>query len=297
MKKLVIILIMVFVGVNLSSCQTNRRGIQFYSGDKNTVVIENQLSLTQEKKDEYEIKLNRMKRERDRILSGSEQEINSEISRLENENRRLNAQLRELKGSSQRADGSSLLHQIEEIEKKISQNEDRLSYLYQSDRYPSRAKALDEKIDNIAELLFDLQIVEDQMLAKMTREENLDFFQGNIRNGYEGANAYMLMKWAQEPVAGTAINSQGGKIQAVIVNEFHRGVTAVIRHSSGVKFPDIPMDAKSSTIIDLPFPGEYVCYFRRGNQRGSIIIKHVNPRLLVDYKGKKYGFVLTQRGY
>ncbi len=297
MKKLVILLIVIFIGINFSSCQVSRRGVQFYSGDKNTNVVENQLSLTQEKKAEYEVKLSRMQRERDNILSGSQSEASREISRLENENRRLKAQLRELKGRSHRIDGSTLLSQIEEIEENIYRNEDRLSNLYQSDNYPAQVKSLDNRIESIENLLFDLQLAEDQMLVKMTREENLDFFEGNIRNGYEGANAYMLMKWAQEPSGNAVNNQEGGGLQALIVNEFHRGVTAVIRHSSGLQLPDIPIDAKTSVVIDLPFPGEYVCYFKRGGRTTNVVKKTVNPRLLVHHKGENYAFVLIQRGY
>lgn len=298
MKKLLILLSIIFIAINFSSCQVSRRGIQFYSGDKNTNVIEDQLTLTQSKKTEYETRLSRLQRERESILSSSQSESNKEIIRLENENRRFKAELGQLKGRPQRVDASTLLSQVEEIKEKIDQNDSRLAYLYQSEKYPSQAKNLDNRIESIDDLLFNLQIAEDQMLVKMTQKENLDFFQGNIRNGYEGANAYMLMKWAQEPTTGTAVNTQEkGQLQGIIVNEFHRGVTAVIRHSSGLQLPDIPLEPKSSVVIDLPFPGEYICYFKRGSRTTNTVVKSVNPRLLVNYKGDNYAFVLTQRGY
>lgn len=299
MKKLGFILFILSLLFLNSSCHSQRRGVQFYSGDKNAEVIENQLSLTQEKRSEYEIQLRRLRNERSNIISQKEGEMFSEISRLENENKRLEQSLNQLKRGPQRLDGDHLLEKIERLENKISQNNRRLESLYNSDSYPKEAARIDRQISQTEAFLFELQLAEDQKLVRMSGKDELNFFQGNIRNGYEAANSYMLMKWAQESTTGRAVNnnSNDSKLSGIIVNEFHRGVTAVIRHESGFQFPDIPISPKSTVEIELPLPGKYICYFKRGNRQTNTVIKKVNPMFLVNYKGADYGFVLIQRGY
>ncbi len=299
MKKLLFIIFILVIVVSTSSCQTSRRGVQFYSGDKNTTVVEDQMYLTNQKKTEYEIKLRRLQSQRERILSSVKNEQTSEIRRLENENRRLKHQLDNLQNNPQRTTGDDLLNQIDEILKEISSNEEKLEILYQSDSYPKSAQNLDYQISQIERLLFNLQINEDEMLVQMNQKDGLDYFSGNVRNGIEAANAYMLMKWAQDDNGQVKIvnNQTDNNLQALIVNEWSKGVTAVIRHSSGFQLPDIPVQANSKVIINLPFPGEYICYFKRGYNRGNTIIKNVNPRLLIYYEGESFAFILTQRSW
>ncbi len=294
------ILIFILLFIVTSACQTQRRGVKFYSGDKNTSVVGNQLSLTGQKKTEYEIKLRRLQGQRQAILASQKNEKTAEIKRLENENKRLDHELSNLQSNLQRITGDDLVNQIAEVLKRISSNEEKLQILYKSDDYPSTASNIDKQIIRIEGLLLELQINEDQMLVKMNKTEDLEYFQGNLRNGHEAANAYMLMKWAQKDDGQAQIvNHQKEEtgFQALIINEWSRGVTVVIRHSSGFELTEVPIEAKSKMIINLPFPGNYTCYFKRGSQRGNYVNKNINPRLRVNHEGENYAFILTQRGW
>jgi hypothetical protein len=287
MKKVFFILFIVLV-VGISSCQTGRRGVQFYSGDKNTTVVSDQISLTNQKKTEYEIKLRRLQTQRERILSSVKNEQVIEIRRLENENRRLNHQLKNLKNSPQRISGDGLLNEIERIDEELSSNEKRLQNLYQSPSYPGSASNLDSQISQIEDLLLNLQINEDEMLVQMNQKDGLDYFQGNIRNGYEAANAYLLMKWASDNT-GNSINHQSS-FDGLIINEYHQPVTATIRHSNGYTIV-LRIDRRSEQEIELPFPGRYISYFEGTFGKSNLVTHNVTPTGTVFANDKKYDFL------
>ncbi len=295
MKKSVIFLIIAIVFITTSSCQSYRRGVQFHSGDKNTSVIDDQMSLTEEKKTEYQIELRRLKRERGNLINSSKDENLSEIKRLENAKKRLEHQLKDLQNNPQKFEGDRLLSEIEDLESKISQKEERLQSLYESSNYPSEAKVLDERISEVEDLLFDLQLAEDKMIVRMNSQDELDYFQGDIRNGQEAANAYMLMKWVSSD--GNKINdSSQSNFEGIIINEYHQSVTAVIKHSNGYKIL-LRLEPKSEEVIKLPFPGEYISYFEGNFGRSNYVSHNVTPTGKVLANDREYDFLLIKHRY
>ncbi len=291
MKKLLFILLSLVIVVSTTSCQTSRRGVRFYSGDKNTTVVKDQMSLTSQKKTEYEIKLRRLQSQRETIISSLKNEQAVEIRRLEDENRRLEYELDNLQNNPQRTTGDDLLNQIDKILKEISSNEEKLEILYQSDSYPSSASNLDSQISQIEGLLFNLQINEDQMLVQMNQKGELDYFSGNIRNGYEAANAYLLMKWASDNT-GNNINHQNS-FEGLVINEYHHAVTATIRHSSGYTIV-LRMNRRSEQEIELPFPGRYTSYFEGTFGRSNYVSHNVTPTGTVFANNREYDFLLIK---
>ncbi len=297
-----IAIIVLGIGIGISSCQGYRRGVKFYSGDKNTEILGEQVDLLQSKKAEYQFQLRRLERNRLRQLSELQSNEVQQINLLEGEIKRLENQIKEL--YSQELSEADRLSEQASLEEKILEKEAKLEQLYQS-AYSKDLRDIDDQIGQIRSLLLDLEITEDLMLIRTAYNPEKEFFSGNIRNGYEAANSYLLMKWAAQE--GSKSNEEfSTQLQALIINEWTRGVTAVIRHSSGLALPDVPLDPKSMTVINLPFPGQYICYFKRGQQRGGTVIKTVNPHLLVNIDGiitdgrieeKEFAFVLIQRSW
>ncbi len=183
------------------------------------------------------------------------------------------------------------MNQIDKILKEISSNEERLEVLYQSDSYPSSVSSLDFQINQIESLLFDLQINEDQMLVQMNQKGELDYFSGNIRNGYEAANAYLLMKWASDNT-GNNLNPEKS-FEGLVINEYHQPVTAIIRHSSGYTIV-LRMDRRSEQEIELPFPGRYSSYFEGQFGRSIYVSHNVTPTGTVFANNREYDFLLIK---
>jgi len=173
MKNLFFIASIFFLAMSISSCQTSRRGVRAYFGDKNLKVIESQKDLVAEKKADYEVALASLQRERARQLSSLQFSGSQEIRRNEVELRRLQAELEDLYRGSHSLSGQTLLDQKASLEEEIGQKEERLNSLRSGEDYPESLALLDAQISKISSLLLNMQLEEDEMLVTMMKKDNL----------------------------------------------------------------------------------------------------------------------------
>lgn len=292
MKKIKNVFFFIIIVIMFSSCQAQRRGVQFYSGDKNTEVISDQMLLITQKKTEYEGQLRRLKRSRASQLAQSQSTNNRQILILERDIKRLEAELENLT-RPQNLSGQALLEKKSSIEGKIEEKEERLAQLFQSEDY-NPMQHIDAQISQLRSMLTDLHLAEDQMLINMSQAQKQQYFQANLKSGYEAANAYLLMNWASNQSSSEgAANSNNDEFIGIVINEYHQAVTATIRHSSGY-LQVIRLERRSQQEITLPFPGRYTAHFEGSFGRTNVVSINIRPTASVNVNGKEYDFYLIK---
>ena len=287
MKKKIIWIVLIIM--LFSSCSAQRRGVTFYSGDKNPQKIEEQMSVLQSKKREYSSLLLQLKRERDIRLRNARQIELREIYSLEAQLRRIDGRIDELNSSNQRVDGTDLLMSLARLEAEKKEKDKRLQVLYNNKSY-NQFSETDQRIQEIENLLTQLNIAEDKMLIAMSSNNQLNYFEGNVRDPLAAARAYSLMTYSKQQRSAT--NSATG-FEGIIKNELRQPIVVKIRHSNGWS-GNVYLTGSSKQTIDLPFPGNYTATsYIGGRARGTAIIE-VSPTKTSLFSGEEIAWFFIQ---
>ncbi len=280
MKKVIILLLTVAL---FSSC-ASQRGVQFYSGDKNNEVLASNIELASQKRLDLQSQIFRLQRERDVVVMRIDRDESRDISLKEAEIRRLETELLRLT-AAQRGESNLL-----EYEQKASQLENKKAELIEikksSEAYQSSVVPLDNKIVQLEGLLFDLELAETQALTNNLAESNLDYFEANLKSGYEAANAYSLIKWSQKQAP------EEDAFKGIIINNRSQSIIITIAHPNGWI---AVYDLAPETILEVavPFPGDYTVKSKYSNTI-KLGKTNVRPSKKVFHQGKPYFFRILQ---
>lgn len=277
-------LVFLVLGVALFSSCVSKRGVQFYSGDKNNDVIASNVELASQKRLDLQSQILRLQRQKDVVVMGIDRQESRDIMRREAEVRRLEIELQRL-AAPQR--GESNLTEYEEKLAQLEAKKEELELIKNSSQaYEANVAPMDTKIQNLESMLLSLEMAENQALANNLAESSQDYFEGNLKSGNEAANAYSLMKWSQR---------QGQELETfegIIINDRAETVVITMKHSNGWRMVyDIP--SKSTLEVSAPFPGDYTISsrYKNGYKTGTTSVVKTKK---VFHEGKTYYFRIKQ---
>ncbi len=299
-----IFLVLITLLLTQSSCsaQSWRRGVTFYEGDKSSYEIAQQSQLISDKIQEYESRIRRLNQERANIIARSDMIFVRNLRSTEFQIDNLQKSIDRLSRES-RQNPDDLLSELEKLDQQLAQEEAKLVGIKESAEYPINLKNIDVEIESLQFNIANLRSAHDNMLVVMSNTDRTSYFAGNIRNGYEAASAYLLMKWANESGSvspgfstGTQTSTQNSEFTIFVRNDWVRPVTANIRHSSGWR-TGIYLKPKEEIVISVPLPGIYSCYFQHGNRIGNTTTNTIDPLSHVMVEGQKYNLLFIQNNW
>jgi TolA-binding protein len=283
MKKINFFVFLVLGVIVFSSCGSAKRGVQFYSGDKNNEVIAKNLETSSSKRQDLQRQLFRLEQDRNVVLTKIKREESHDIKGLEMEIRRIEYEIQRLNSQRHTVDILAIEAETEKLAVKRLELE---SLKNSSNSYQKEVSPMDAKIAEMEGLLLTLEMAETQALANNLASTGLDYFEGNLKSGTEAANAYSLMSWSQQNNAGEA------SFVGIIVNNRPHQVIMTLIHSNGWKMV-YDIAPNTSIEIEVPFPGEYKAYSRyEGTVKSGLV--SVKKTKKVFHQGKTYFFRILQ---
>lgn len=278
MKKVNFFVFLVLGVVIFSSC-ASKRGVQFYSGDKNNDVIASNVELASQKRLDLQSQILRLQRQRDVVVMGIDRDESRDIMRREAEVRRLEMELQRL-AAPQR--GESNLTEYEEKLAQLKSKKEELELIKNSSQvYERNVAPMDTKIQDLESMLLSLEMAETGALIANLEASTQDYVLGKNIDAID----YAIIRQARGK------QDEQHCYQCLLINKMNREITVrvVYNRDSRIRMTFV-LAPNTENEVCLPYVGDYTVFEELGTKQINI-----GPSPRVQKNNKNYHYVFQRK--